>query len=340
MYIPYLIPFICFLISFLVVFFLTKWFINYFNSIGLVVKDMNKEGTPLIPLSGGLPVMAGLFMGLMSFIFIRTYFPVEESVINGNGLTSLFAASTTILIIGIIGFIDDLIIKKDKETSAGLKQWQKPFLTLFAAIPLVVINSGFELVNFPIIGTINFGFFYALIFIPIGVIGASNMVNMLAGFNGMETGMGIIYIGMLGLYAFVNERYVAALIALITVGALLAFYLYNKYPAKILPGDSLTYLLGAVLATIAIVGNIERAALVASIPFFVEFFLKLRGKFKKQSYGYGKDEKLYSNYSKIYSIPHIFTRTGKFTEKQVVFFMILIELFFSSLIWFIPTRFV
>ncbi len=61
--------------------------------------------------------------------------------------------------------------------------------------------------------------------------------------------------------------------------------------------------------------------------------LKLRGKFKPQSYGYLKDGKIHSRYKKIYSIPHLFTRTGNFTEKQVVFYVILIELFFSSLIW-------
>ena len=30
------------------------------------------------------------------------------------------------------------------------------------------------------------------------------MVNMLAGFNGLETGMGLIYVGMFALYAYVQ----------------------------------------------------------------------------------------------------------------------------------------
>ena len=145
--------------------------------------------------------------------------------------------------------------------------------------------------------------------------------------------MGIIYTGMLALYAFVNERNIAALIALMTFASLVAFYFYNKYPAKILPGDSLTYLLGGVLATVAIVGNIEKAAVIVSIPFFIEFFLKLKGRFKPQSYGYFEKGKVKSFYNKIYSIPHIFTRTGKYTEKQVTYFLIFIELIFSSLIW-------
>jgi len=293
------------------------------------VKDMNKKNTPLIPISGGLAVMAGIFSGLMFYIFFQTfYFKYTDT------LLYIFAGLTSIIMITFVGFADDIIIKKSKETSAGLKQWQKPLLTLSAAIPLMVLNAGTTTMALPFLGRLDLGLIYPLLFIPIGVVGAANMVNLLAGFNGIEVGMGIVYIGMLGLYSFVNRREVAALIALITLFSLIAFFIYNKYPAKIFPGDSLTYLLGGTIATIAIIGNIERAAIIASIPFFVEFILKARSKFKAKSYGYYCNGKIKSYHgNKIYSIPHLFTRTGKFTEKQIFWFMILIALVFSSLIW-------
>ena len=125
----------------------------------------------------------------------------------------------------------------------------------------------------------------------------------------------------------------AALIALIVFCCLFAFYLYNKCPSKIFPGNSLTYLLGATLACVAIIGNLEKAALILSVPFFLEFFLKLRGGFQKQSYGKFEDGKLVSLYKRIYSIPHFFTQSGKFSEKQVVYFIYLIEIVFAVLIW-------
>jgi UDP-N-acetylglucosamine--dolichyl-phosphate N-acetylglucosaminephosphotransferase len=327
-------PFVCAAISFLIVWFMTPWLVRYLRRIGLVVKDMNKEGTPLVPLSGGLTVMAGVFAGLMVFIFFRTFFPSTTGLVLDNGaLLHFFAGITTILLISFVGFIDDLVINTSRDRSSGLKQWQKPLLTLSAAIPLMVLDSGVTVMGFPFLGELDLGLLYPLFFIPIGVIGAANMVNMLGGFNGMEAGMGIVYTGMLGLYAYTHQSYVGALIALVTFTALIGFYFYNRYPAKILPGDSLTYLLGAVLACIAILGNMEKAALIVSIPFFIEFFLKARSKFKAQSYGYYKDGKIHSKYKNVYSIPHIFTRTGKYTEKQITWFMILIELGFSSLIW-------
>jgi UDP-N-acetylglucosamine--dolichyl-phosphate N-acetylglucosaminephosphotransferase len=329
-------PFICAAISFLVVWFTTPWLVRYLNRIGLVVKDMNKEGTPLVPVSGGLAVMAGIFSGLIIFIFFRTFFPQTTGlVIDSNSLLHFFAGITTILIISFVGFIDDLVINRSKDRSSGLRQWQKPLLTLSAAVPLMVVDAGTNIMGLPFLGEINVGLLYPLLFIPLGVVGAANMVNMLGGFNGMETGMGIVYTGMLGLYAYTHQSYIGALIALITFTSLIGFYFYNKYPARILPGDSLTYLLGAIIVCIAVLGNMEKAALIASVPFFIEFFLKARSKFRAQSYGYFKNGKIHSNYKKIYSIPHIFTRTGKYTEKQITWFMILIELVFSSLIWII-----
>lgn len=319
------------LISFLVTYSITPILIRYLRKINLVVKDVHKENTPFVPISGGLAVLSGVMGGLMWYVFIQTFYYESPET-----LLLLFSAITTILLITFIGFIDDLVIEKTKDESSGLKQWQKPILTLLAAVPLMVVKAGTSTMLIPLLGRIDVGLLYPLLFVPIGIVGASNMVNMFAGFNGSETGMGIVYIGMLGLYAYFHSRYSAAAIAGITVLALFAFYQYNKVPAKILAGDSLTYLLGGVLVTIAVLGNIERAALIVSIPFFIEFLLKARGKLKKKSIGTyenGKVKSLYGN--QIYSIPHLLTRTGKFTEKQVVYFMILVQLIFSSLIWII-----
>src|SRR3989344_3565010 len=222
------IPIVGALISFAIVMFFIPRLIKYLRNIGLVVKDQNKQDKPLIPVSAGLVVVGGVIGGLMSYVFIQTFFYKDSS----------------------------------------------PLLTAAAAIPLMVVNAGNSIMWFPFIGEVNFGLIYPLILIPLIFIGSSNMVNILAGFNGLEAGLGLIYIGNLGLYAYLNNRPLAALIAAVTFESLLAFYYYNKYPAKIFPGDSLTYFLGASLATIAIVGNIEKAALIISIPFFIEFFLQ------------------------------------------------------------------
>jgi UDP-N-acetylglucosamine--dolichyl-phosphate N-acetylglucosaminephosphotransferase len=319
-----------FLIPFMIVYVLTPWIIRYLNRIGVVVKDQNKENKPLIPISGGLAVLAGICAGLMFYIFMKTFVYDDHTK-----ALRIFAATTSIIIITIVGFIDDLLIKNDKTKSTGLRQWQKPLLTLAAAIPLMIIREGTPLMLVPLIGRVDFGLLYPLILVPIGVVGAANMVNMLAGFNGLETGLGLIYTATLGIYAYINNRPTAALICFVTFASLLAFFKFNRYPAKILPGDSLTYLLGAILACVAVIGNMEKAAIVVSIPFFLEFLLKARSRFRADSFGIFRNGKIHSKYQKIYSLTHIFTRTGKYNEQQIVYFIFAIEILFCIIVWFV-----
>lgn len=319
-----------FIISFLVTLYIIPFLIRYLRAIGITVKDMNKKDKPFLPISGGIAVFIGIFASIMALIFVQTFFFRAPA----SFLILFFAVLTCLFIITFVGFIDDMIIDRRKNTSRGLRQWQKPLLTLSAAIPLMVLNVGTKELGIPFFGVVDIGLFYTFVLIPLGVVGAANMVNLLAGFNGMEAGMGLVYTFMLGLFAYVNDRYIAAVLAFACFAALLAFYYYNRYPAKILPGDSLTYLLGGVIACIAILGNIEKAAIISSIPFFIEFLLKLRSRLKAQSYGYFKGGRVYSLYGdKVYSIVHLFTRTGKYTERQVTYFMISIQIIFSSLIW-------
>ena len=160
------------------------------------------------------------------------------------------------------------------------------------------------------------------------------MVNLLAGMNGLESGLGLVYTGMLGLFAAYHGNYFASVICLATFASLLAFFKFNFVPAKIFPGDSLTYLLGAVLACVAVLGNMEKAVIIVSIPFAIEFFLKARSGFKARSFGYYKNGKIASYHGKkVYSLVHLFTRTERFTEKQIVIFLMIFEFLISLLIW-------
>ena len=168
-----ILPLISLIISFLVVIYLTPWLIKYLRKINLVVKDQNKKNKPLVPISGGMAVMAGLFTGIMTYVFFQTfYFHYKEPMLY------LFGGLTTIIMITLVGFIDDLLIKS-KEKSSRLKQWQKPLLTLMAAVPLMVINAGTTTMWIPFLGRLDIGLIYPLILIPIKVIKTTNIINLL-----------------------------------------------------------------------------------------------------------------------------------------------------------------
>ncbi len=121
--------------------------------------------------------------------------------------------------------------------------------------------------------------------------------------------------------------------------ALAGFIRYNWYPAKILPGDSLTYLLGSMVAAGVIVGNMERSGILVMSPFIIEFFLKLRVKFKATCLGkLREDGKLDPPYGrKIYSWTHFLMNLRSMTEKQVTIALILIQLGFT-IVLFLPIK--
>jgi UDP-N-acetylglucosamine--dolichyl-phosphate N-acetylglucosaminephosphotransferase len=172
----------------------------------------------------------------------------------------------------------------------------------------------------------SIGLLYPLIIIPIGIIGASTTFNFLAGYNGLEAGQGILIISALSLVSYFTGTTWLALIGLCMVLSLLAFWIFNKYPAKVFPGDVLTYPVGGLIAILAILGNFEKIAIFFFIPYIFEVILKSRGKLTKQSFGKpNKDGSLEMLYDKIYGLEHLaifllkkLKRDGKVYEKDVV----------------------
>ena len=321
------------LISFLATYFFTPKLIIFLEKIGLVGTDVQKSGKPKVAEMGGPAITFGFLAGMFFYIFITTFIFNENTY-----LVDLFAAITTITIVSVIGMFDDLSrlfkiyqIKMDRwgsEKRIGLKQWQKPLLTLPAAIPLMAILAGDHTIAIPVLGVTNIGILYPLLLIPIGVVGAANATNMLAGMNGLEAGLGAVLLGSLGIFSYLTGNIAGAMIALTLAATMLAFLRYNWYPARIMPGDSLSYLIGVAAATVAIISNIEKFAVFLFIPWFIELLLKTKSKFKAENFGIIQaDGTLKAPYEKgTYSLTHIVMKFGRFKEWQVVSIIIGFEI--------------
>ena len=117
---------------------------------------------------------------------------------------------------------------------------------------------------------------------------------------------------------------------------MLAFLLFNWFPAKVFPGNSFSYAIGALIATLAILGNMERIALWLFIPYYVEIFLYFRARvidkmgdvqaFAKTNL----DGSLELPYNQLYDTTHIAIwilkhLKTKVHEKDVVVFLIFIQ---------------
>jgi UDP-N-acetylglucosamine--dolichyl-phosphate N-acetylglucosaminephosphotransferase len=301
------------LLSFFTVLFLTPVWIKKAKEIDLVWEDMNKPFHPKnVAGSGGVSIFLGFILGVMSYMAIKTFYFKSS-----DNLVEIFTLLSVILVIAFVGFMDDLLGWR----KGGLSKKSRLVLLAFASIPLIVINSGES-----IVAGIGLGLLYPLVLIPIGIIGASATFNFLAGYNGLEASQGIILLSAISFITFLMGNKWLSVIGLCMVVALIAFYLFNKYPAKVFPGDITTYLIGSLFAGIAILGNIELIALFFFIPYFLETGLKLRGKLKKHSFAKVNDDgNLDMPYEKIYGLEHLaikilkkWKKNGNVHERDIV----------------------
>lgn len=313
---------ISFIASFLITLLILPYWIIKAKKADLTGKDIHKINQRQVAEMGGVIVLLGFLIGVLSYIAVRIFFFQTNTHI-----TPILAIFTAILIAGTIGIIDDILGWK-----IGLKQWQKPLLTILAAAPIIAVNAGTKVMSLPFIGDVNFGLVYPLLLIPAFILVGTNGFNMLAGYNGLEAGMGMIILTTLAYFSWVNSSPWLAVVALCMVSTLAAFWLFNRYPARIFPGDALTYSVGALAAAIAIFANLEKIFLILFIPYIIQFFLKMGGRFKKESFAHVKEDgTLIPGYNKIYGLENFIVRIlnnlkTRTTEKKVVRTIFLLEI--------------
>lgn len=314
-----LILFLPFFLGFFVSFFSIPLWIKRAKRVGLAGKDMNKVKGEEISEAGGVCVIFGFIFAVLSYIAIETFY--FHSIENQVRILSIIS---TIMMIAFIGFIDDVLGWK-----IGLTKSIRIIFLAIASLPLVVINAG----ESNLLG-LDLGLIYPLLLIPVGIIGASATFNFLAGYNGLETSQGILILSALSAISFFTGKEWLGMIGFILVAGLVAFYIFNKYPAKVFPGDVLTYSVGAMIAIMAIFGDLEKIALFFFIPYILETIFKLRGRLKKESFAkVNEDGSLEMPYEKIYGLEHLaiyilkkIKSSKKAYEREVVFLINLFQI--------------
>jgi len=314
-------------ISFIVTYWLTLNWIRVAKRSNILGKDLNKPGNPLVPEMGGIPVIGGFLSGLLYYVALNTFF-LNQATYN----VYVLGAIATALIIFVIGMIDDMLGWK-----IGLSKLQKPLLTIPAAIPMMVINAGQSTIALPFIGTVSLGVLYPLLFVPVGTVGAANAFNLLAGYNGLECGMGIIIILAISFVCYMTGSTWVAVIGGIIVSALIAFLIFNWYPAKVFPGNSFTYMVGSMIAVLAILGNVEKLALFLFIPYYLDFLLPLRKRMKVEAFAkVNPDGSLDMPYEPVYDVAHLAIKVlkrikTKVYERDVVGIILITEVILTLL---------
>jgi len=246
-------------------------YIRRAKQVGVTGQDIHKPGSPAVAESGGVILVLAYLLGLFFFIPFSNAFADEALNLE------IVGTAATVMLTAFIGFADDLYELR----------WRVKVLTpLLGGVPLAVMRLGRETISTPF-GVLDFAAFGSLglvlfaVVILFAVTASANGINMFAGLNGQEAGSALIMSLALLFLAFRLEKAIGYIILIPFIGALVAFLYFNWYPSRVFPGDVGTLGMGAVIACVAILASLERAAVIMFIPYFVNAVLFFIGKLKR-----------------------------------------------------------
>ncbi|MBS3055929.1 MAG: hypothetical protein J4473_00695 [Candidatus Aenigmarchaeota archaeon] len=271
---------------------------KFLKKKGIVSYDKHKNTGEQIPEWGGLGIFIGFVVSMLAASMLTGFIQI------------IWISISIVFLCTVIGMLDYIL---------HLMDLQKVMLPLLVAIPFVIIQPVSTEIVFPFIGTIDFGIWYYIVLVPLAITGACNAINMLAGLNGLEAGNSLVILTGSTILFLIADNTNSLVLSIAMIGPIIGFLVYNKYPAKIFPGDVGTFAMGGLIAMVAIFSKLEFFIAIMMIPQFIEFFLKLRSRFKAENFGNIKGSILTSPYTAKYSLTHFFYSENRFNEKEIVY---------------------
>lgn len=255
---------ICFFLSIIIY----PIFISFIKKIkfGKIIREegpkshFSKKGTPSM---GGVVFILFTILGfILNLIFIDDIFISNKIIV---------LILLTIIGFGLIGFIDDFLLVKSSK-----KKGLSPNFKLILQVIISVIYFSFYLkmdfnttINFFNLFSINLGFLYGM-FILFYLTGYSNAVNLTDGLDGLASGLTLICLIFFGIISYYQNELLILNFIVCFFTSIVAFLFFNFNPAKIFMGDSGSLAIGGVLASLAVLLNVEVYFIILSIPFLIE----------------------------------------------------------------------
>lgn len=210
----------------------------------------------------GTPTMGGIAF-LIAFVITSALF------IKGN--SDGLAVVLVTLGFGLVGFLDDYI-KIVKKRSLGLRAYQKILLQLiFTAIFCWYImgKEGYSEIIIPFVNTtLDLGIIY-IPFLFIVMLGTVNGVNLTDGLDGLASGVTLLVAAFFAIMAWAFGSGISP-VAGSVVGGLLAFLIFNAYPAKVFMGDTGSLALGGFVAATALLLKMPIFIVIVGFIYFME----------------------------------------------------------------------
>lgn len=244
---------------------------------------ITRAGTPTM---GGIVIVAGAVLGYGAG-HLRTALAGHvriTAVFTTPGLTVVFAVVGA----GVVGLLDDWI-KVRQQRNLGLSKRAKILGQLIVAVAFTVLAVSWAhvstSVSFVRLGDAHIHLPTAVwaVFAVLVLTGSSNAVNLTDGLDGLAAGASAFAFSALVIIGFWQFRHTSfyrvphaanaldlALIAAGMVGACAGFLWWNAAPARIFMGDVGSLAIGAGLAAVCLVGNLDLLLPIAGGLFVME----------------------------------------------------------------------
>ncbi len=260
-----------------------------------------KSGTPTM---GGMIILASVIVTSIVFMIVNKNLEIAPILFVTVGC-------------GLIGFADDYI-KVVKKRNLGLTEVQKLLGQFLVAGVFCVYLMFFSEIGTNVIipftnGTeVTMPWWLFVPFVFIAIIGTVNGANFTDGLDGLATGVTVV---IAVFFTMVSIGTGMEPISAAFVGALMGFFLYNVYPARVFMGDTGSLALGGYVAATAFMLKMPIFILIIAFIYLIEVISVMLQvayfKYTKKRFGEGR------RIFKMAPLHHHFQESG-YSETQVV----------------------
>ncbi len=288
------------------------------GGIGKYVEDHNKPTPRKVAVGGGVAV-----------ILVTTSLYIMFGMIVKSDFYITYSVAGMIILAFFIGLYDDL---------KSIRKWKKVPILGIAALPIVVTNFIAEADLWqPTILGINFSIWYWLFIIPIVVAGFANGGNVIAGYDGMETGIYTLISLLYLIIGYLLNSQITIILSGVLLFSLIAMLIYNWSPSKMLLGNVGSFAISATLGIIPLIEHFEIVLPIVFAPHIIEVLLQIKytRKIKYDVFGDVDEKGIIHNKYGIKSIIHWIISWGNMTEKKVTMAMLSIEALLCAVAFFV-----
>lgn len=152
------------------------------------------------------------------------------------------ALATAAAIVFVVGLVDDL---------RGVAAPVKLLAQSLAAVVMVAAGVRVDVIGVPWVGPVALGL-WAVPITVLWMVGVSNALNLIDGLDGLASSVTLASLAGVFGAALVLRHTTVALVAAALAGAVAAFLVFNRAPARIFLGDSGSLVLGFMLAVLTV----------------------------------------------------------------------------------------